>query len=316
MIVVGLGFGDEGKGLVTSWLCSKVKNPIVVRFNGGHQAGHTVVYNGKRHVFSNFGSGSLQDVPTYWSKYCTFDPVGALNELRVLNKNLSLFVDPDCPVVTPFDKIHNQAKERCNNHGSVGVGFGSTIERQEAYYKLHVRDFYYQEILFEKIKSIAEYYEQRDDSIECIKFIEDIFIIRNKIRLHNDLILNDYNPIFEGAQGIMLDQDYGIFPNVTRSNTTTKNALKMDRDNEIFYVTRSYQTRHGNGWMPNNGAFIKLINKMKKYVENINKDKIDLYYIKIIKTSKDIYNHEINFHSDTKKPINIIFIKANFGFRH
>ena len=55
-IVLGLNFGDEGKGLTTSFLCSKVENPIVVRFNGGHQAGHTVVIEGKRHVFSNMGA--------------------------------------------------------------------------------------------------------------------------------------------------------------------------------------------------------------------------------------------------------------------
>ena len=68
-IVIGLGFGDEGKGITTSYLCKKLEGTkIVVRFNGGHQAGHTVVFNGKRHIFSSWGSGTLQGIPTYWSE--------------------------------------------------------------------------------------------------------------------------------------------------------------------------------------------------------------------------------------------------------
>ncbi|HSY75885.1 MAG TPA: adenylosuccinate synthetase, partial [Bacteroidia bacterium] len=65
-IVVGLGYGDESKGSTTAFLCQQGSNPLVIRYCGGHQAGHTVIYSGKRHVFSNFGSGTLQGAPTYW----------------------------------------------------------------------------------------------------------------------------------------------------------------------------------------------------------------------------------------------------------
>lgn len=84
--VIGLGFGDEGKGITTDYLCSKTKNPLVVRFCGGSQVGHTVVHNGIRHVFSSFGSGTLRGVPTYWSHKCALDPIGMLNELDVLKE--------------------------------------------------------------------------------------------------------------------------------------------------------------------------------------------------------------------------------------
>ena len=70
-VIIGLGFGDEGKGLITDYFCSKLKNPLVIRFSGGHQVGHTVIYNDIRHMFSNFGSGTLRNIPTYWSKFCT-----------------------------------------------------------------------------------------------------------------------------------------------------------------------------------------------------------------------------------------------------
>ena len=83
--VVGLGFGDEGKGLVTDYLCSK--NPgstLVVRTSGGHQVGHTACRDGYKHMFANFGSGTLLCCPTYWDKRCTFEPTGFVKEHGIL----------------------------------------------------------------------------------------------------------------------------------------------------------------------------------------------------------------------------------------
>jgi len=89
--VIGLGFGDCGKGMVTSYLCSQTENPVVVRFSGGHQAGHTVYHkNGEGHICSNFGAGVLQGVPTFWSDKCTVDPIGIVNEMDALEQILSL----------------------------------------------------------------------------------------------------------------------------------------------------------------------------------------------------------------------------------
>jgi len=265
-IVIGLGFGDEGKGSVTSYLCSTVNNPIVVRFNGGHQAGHTVIRDGKRHVFSTYGSGTLQGAPTYWSKFCTFYPVAVCNERAVLEKVLApskvptIYVHPFAPVTTPFDVYKNQEKERVNRHGSVGVGFGETINRHESFYKLHVIDLFFPKVLRAKLENIATKYYQIDKNtahIEIEKFLEYCYECLKYISVSNEAdILIGRDLIFEGAQGILLDQDFGFFPNVTRSNTTSKNAISiidslgLDKDFlEIFYVTRSYQTRHGNGYM-------------------------------------------------------------------
>ncbi len=250
MIVLGLGYGDEGKGLTTSFLCSKVKNPIVVRFNGGNQAGHTVVYNGKRHVFSGFGSGSLQGVPTYWSSYCTFYPSSFLREYNLLD-NPKIYVNPLCPVTTPFDIDYNRTMEKYNKHGSVGMGFGATIKRQEDYYKLFVQDLFFEPVLIAKLNSIAKHYNATDVDEQIAIFLKAVKEVKNIITLADNSILNEYEPIFEGAQGILLDMDFGFFPNVTRSNTTTKNALSIYPSKEVYYVTRSYLTRHGNGYMPN-----------------------------------------------------------------
>jgi adenylosuccinate synthase len=250
MIVVGMGFGDEGKGLTTSFLCSKTKNPLVVRFNGGHQAGHTVVYNGKRHVFSGFGSGSLQGVPTYWSSFCTFYPTSFLREYNLLD-NPKIYVNPLCPVTTPFDIDYNRTMEKYNKHGSVGMGFGATIKRQEDYYKLFVQDLFFEPVLIAKLNAIAKHYNAEDINEQIARFLKAVNEVKNIIQIADDSIMNQYEPIFEGAQGILLDMDFGFFPNVTRSNTTTKNALSIYPSKEVYYITRSYLTRHGNGYMPN-----------------------------------------------------------------
>ncbi len=264
--VIGLGFGDEGKGLVTSWLCKNANNPLVVRTNGGHQAGHTVVKDGIRHVFSSFGSGTMQNVPTYWSQFCTFYPLAFTNERKEL-VNLGftpmVFVHEDCPVTTPFDVEANRLDA---SHGSVGVGFGKTLERCDTRYKLQIKDlFLYEEILRVKLYNIASFHygwEVHKEIIEIINyFLELVAEVKKQIIVVNDVPgmmgkICSYDLIFEGAQGVLLDMDYGFFPNVTRSNTTSKNSLDVIKNlghniPEFFYLTRSYLTRHGNGFMTN-----------------------------------------------------------------
>lgn len=278
-VVLGLGFGDEGKGLTTSYLVSQSnwspKKILVTRFQGGHQAGHTVVHEGRRHVFSSFGSGTLQGCDTYWTRHCTFYPIAFCNEHHALRwPNTEYLIDAMTPIVTPYDLLWNQALEKKQQHGSVGVGFGATLQRQEAFYKLHFIDLLHDMVLTHKLKAIARYY----NGIVLNSSIHDAFMravstIRQLVREkqivmishpeRHSTIFSRYNEIiFEGAQGILLDMDHGFFPNVTRSNTTSKNVgivlkdmqLPADRSTAIWYVTRSYQTRHGNGPMTNEGS--------------------------------------------------------------
>ncbi len=275
MIVIGAGFGDEGKGLTTSYLCSKCKNPLVVRFNGGHQAGHTVVKDGVRHVSSTYGAGALYNIPTYISEYCTFFPTAMLNELHKLQEDNCvsprLIVHPLCAVTTPFDLSYNQKLEDdrgTRRHGSVGVGFGATLQRQEDHFKLFVQDLEFPKIVWAKLKNIAEYYnwdfETAMDILDLDSFMDDVKYATESIDIMNYSEIRDeqrWDLVLEGAQGILLDQDHGFFPNVTRSNTTTKNAMdvwsKLSKGGfyltrpDIYYVTRTYQTRHGAGYMSN-----------------------------------------------------------------
>src|SRR5580692_10593922 len=111
--VIGANFGDEGKGAVTDYLCAQGAG-MVVRYNGGAQAGHTVVTpEGKRHVFHHFGSGTLASVPTFLSQFFVCNPLAAMyevNELLTLGVNPLLYAHPNCLVTTFADMIINQRK--------------------------------------------------------------------------------------------------------------------------------------------------------------------------------------------------------------
>ena len=281
-IVVGLNFGDEGKGLVTAWLAKR--GDLVVRFSGGHQAGHTVVKDGYRHVFSSIGAGTLNGADTYWSEYCTFYPKAFLNEYKSLRSYgfmPKFFIHPLAAVTTPFDVRYNQALEMNRNaHGSVGVGFGTTIERHTTTpLKLHAQDLLYKDMFLHKLQGIRDYYANKAVTENLGIYFKDLdtdAIMEEYVQMIDCLDGFTVSPlatikhyydhiIFEGSQGIMLDMDHGFFPNVTRANTTCKNAMQIIAENqlampEIYYVTRAYLTRHGNGFIPNVSENMQLIN--------------------------------------------------------
>lgn len=316
-IILGLFFGDEGKGKTTNSVCND--NSIVVRFSGGQQAGHTVIHKGIKHVFSSFGAGTLKGRPSFFTEDTTFYLPNILNEKRVLeNKGISpeLYIHPCANLTTPYDVAYNRAKEIVNNHGSCGIGVGATMKRNlETPYKVFALDILHEPILCEKFKAIKNYYrgllknESQEVSYEFEEqatIQEDLFKISLASKLPFDVChLSDIsrfnsNFVFEGSQGILLDMDHGIFPNVTYANTTSKNALKYcdPKDTEITYCSRVYLTRHGNGWMPNNGE-IELknteeeINVFNKYQGEFRKTKFDKALMEHALRIDNIYSNAI-----------------------
>jgi adenylosuccinate synthase len=248
--VIGLGFGDEGKGLVTNYLSLLNPYAAVVRYSGGQQAGHTVVKGEVRHIFSNFGSGTLNGAPTYWSEFCTVDPVGLYNELKVLQEKgiePKLYINKKCPVTTPMDKKVNRIQDEAN--GTCGVGVGTTKQREEDHYSLLFEDLFHPTILNIKLRLIQNYY-QDFCSLEAFHTYLDAIRNQTGIFIFDELPYID-SRIFEGSQGLLLDQDYGFFPHVTRSHVGTPNILDLGSSPECYAVTRAYQTRHGNGPITN-----------------------------------------------------------------
>lgn len=275
-IILGLGYGDEGKGITTDYLCRQSQAPLVIRFSGGHQAGHTVVTDsGFRHVFSSIGSGALQGAPTFWSRFCTFYPIAFHNELNhLLDHGIApkVFFDALAMVTTPYDVFYNRKTEKVNGHGSCGVGFGATIERNEGPCKLYVQDLFFPGVVRQKLKAINAYYEKKsgnDRLAQELKEEADIFldrvhdilphfeVVEEKTFFRKIAVQKHYDHlVFEGSQGLLLDMDHGFFPNVTRAHTSSRNAIQMIRENrlaqpEVFYITRAYQTRHGKGFLSN-----------------------------------------------------------------
>lgn len=280
-IVVDPMFGDGGKGITVDYLCSK-SNPystIVVRFSGGQQAGHNVVIDNTSHVHSNFASGALRGFNSYFSHHCTIYPVTIARERKVLLEkggSVDLSVHPLTMVTTPADVAYNRITERKNGHGSCGLGIGATMHRNlKTGYKLYAIDLLHPEFLAVKLDYIFQYYLNLCKDVHESGALCEIYNIERKafnealslidIRIKDYEHLMQYEEIiFEGSQGVLLDMDHGIFPNVTYANTTSKNALEICKDLgiddiELYYPTRCYQTRHGAGWMSNN-SHVELVN--------------------------------------------------------
>ena len=294
--VIGGGYGDEGKGLMVDYFTynsiSNASSPfpvIVVRSNGGAQAGHTVkTPGGSRHVFSHFSSGTFNGVPTYLGKRFVVNPILFAKEHKEFVKNFKVFpkiyVHPEAVVTTPYEMLINQSLAQSrgsNKHGSCGTGFGETLERERFGISLTVnmlqnlkmtdlsdifnnirRNFIPTRIDGNKTTKIFNDVVSNSELIES--YISNIYYFLNHVSVEGYFILSEQDLIFENAQGLLLDQNYGYFPFVTRSDTGLKNITEIltDRslslpwpeydkcfrhDLTVNYVTRAYTTRHGVG---------------------------------------------------------------------
>lgn len=271
-VVIGANFGDEGKGLVTDWLCATQGADVVVRFNGGAQAGHTVVTpEGQRHVFGHFGAGSFLGVPTFLSQFFICNPIMFFKELDMLHGagllTPLMFAHPECLVTTFADMIINQRKEDARGrkrHGSVGLGVHETMVRSRIpQLTITMADLWNHVPLEERLREICSkfstYRTGRDiDSMEkmdemitsfvygCAKFAEIVAPLG---------IAQCKDPVFEGAQGLLLDQNNkDQQPHVTHSSTGMDNVRVLCAqagvdDIDAYYVSRTYLTRHGAGPM-------------------------------------------------------------------
>jgi len=273
-IVLGAGFGDEGKGQCVHAISKP--NDLVIRFSGGHQCGHTVITSDRgKHVFSQFGSGTFNGAATYLSEYCTTYPVALLHEYNALNSlNISFspfFVHPLILITTPYDLAYNRAISMINKHGTCGVGFGATVQRNTDFYHLYAHDLQNQYVFETRMAMIAQYYDDKISGLNMSSQItfeeelktamegwnESIDFFRNFVRIATlqSIVRQFEDVVFEGSQGILLDQHAGFFPHVTRSNTTSANALEIIKavpelekaTLDTYYLSRCYHTRHGNG---------------------------------------------------------------------
>jgi len=280
-IVVGLAFGDEGKGTMVDYLARLYGANLVVRFSGGPQCGHNVVSpDGLHHKFSQLGSASfVSGVKTHLSREMMIEPFALTNEIVAFVNTTGdrsvidrLTIDPLCLVITPFHWFLNRQREEsrlANRHGSCGMGVGevrlmNTVRHLSMWdladpgktikILMRIKDYaiaeslrmedrsgYRRKIETEDVADLARGYKNFSNLIKCLHADELFSLLWESVT------------IFEGSQGVLLDEDYGFAPYNTWTKTTTELALRMldiNLPRTKIGVVRTYFTRHGPGPFP------------------------------------------------------------------
>ena len=272
-VVLGFNFGDEGKGMVVQNLCKQAlaenKRVLVVRFSGGPQAAHTVVHNGVSHICSTYGSGCLLGVPTLWlGVYTAIDPISFLEERETLRKK---GVDPEiwfsdgCKVITPYDVLHNQSDEKSLSDGTCGKGVWAAMSRRCDFKVRDLHDADHRSLYLSFVKDwYSKIPQNRGLEFRFKKASDEVSALSTNF---SGNIISQYDVvIYEGSQGLLLDPTHSPFqPHVTATNLF--NFPTVNEDVEIYMVTRTYLTRHGNGYEPKKCE--NFYDLSKKYESNI-----------------------------------------------
>jgi adenylosuccinate synthase len=273
--VIGTNFGDEGKGLMTDYFVNRFLKAghscVVIKHNGGSQAGHTVVTpDGTRHVFGHFGSGTLQGVPTYFDKDFIVNPmtfVKEYQELKKLGYTPECYIHPDCRIQMPVDIIINQTAEAFrgkNKHGSCGMGIWETVVRsQNPNLDLRVKMFdhsadYHTEFtkflhfVFNPEQYLIDRLADLDipvtDDVRELCVNENVwnnytfdlaFMLEHCTLVSEKEIVNNFDSaVFETGQGLLLDEDNEKYmPYLTPSKTGACNIMRFLRENLVGTAT-------------------------------------------------------------------------------
>jgi adenylosuccinate synthase len=288
IITVGLGFGDEGKGATVDFLARQLEADLVVRYCGGSQAGHNVqLPDGRRHTFSQFGAGTVanaSDPPrTYLGPNVIIDPLALVREARHLielgvhDPSRLLTIHPRCLVATPWHQTLNRLRDLSRGdakHGSCGQGIGEA----RSYWLKYGEDAVFAADLrhLDRLRHKLELQRQRT-LLELQNFIDridadalgefDLWEWNAEAvawdlheALSDGLVFDAAVPafrtaIFEGAQGVLLDEYRGFHPYTTWNTVTPHHAWELVHAMDIeavalLGITRAYTTRHGEGPLP------------------------------------------------------------------
>lgn len=321
LVVTGITLGDEGKAVVTEFYTKKLKAHTIIRHNGGCQAAHNIVRpDGTHHTFQQFGSGTFEGAETYLSEHMIVHPLRLLDEaLALQNKGIDapldlLSIDSRALIITPYHQALNQLKEKARGsgrHGSTGLGIGETrsfaIDHPDAAIRAGDLQFgshgefgvklrYTADLLLEKARELDSSAEINDELFD--QYVDDYMSAGELLRIvpwdyfYDKVIKRPGNIIFEGAQGVLLDELYGFHPYNTWTDTTPRNALKMLA--EVNYpedeitsigVLRTYMTRHGAGPLPTEDTALNYVlsdqhNKDSEWTGPMRYGKLDLVLLK------------------------------------
>ena len=276
VVVIGTQWGDEGKGKVVDWLTEHAQG--VVRFQGGHNAGHTLVIGGRKTVLRLIPSGILRPgVSVYIGNGVVLSPSALLQEIAELERagvtiRPRLKISPACPLVLPYHVALDQAREGAMGDakiGTTGRGIGPAYEDKVARRAIRLQDLFYPDRFAAKLKPLLEFhnfvltqYFRRDPvpyaqtldatlalATEMAPMVADVAALLQDARARGQSLL------FEGAQGALLDIDHGTYPYVTSSNCLAGTAAAGAGVGPQFLdyvlgIVKAYTTRVGTGPFP------------------------------------------------------------------
>ncbi|HEX5056358.1 MAG TPA: adenylosuccinate synthase [Gammaproteobacteria bacterium] len=276
VVVLGTQWGDEGKGKIVDVLTDRAT--VVVRFQGGHNAGHTLVIDGQKTVLHLIPSGILrQNVECLIGNGVVISPQALQEEIGMLEKKgvparERLRVSEACPLILPYHMAIDLARERARGKAAIGTtgrGIGPAYEDKVARRALRIGDLLHRERFAAKLGEVLDYHNFmlknffKADTFDFQKLLDESMQFAEQVKpLIDDIAarLHRYRSqgrsiLFEGAQGTLLDIDHGTYPFVTSSNTTAGGAatgsgagpLHLDY---ILGITKAYTTRVGAGPFP------------------------------------------------------------------
>jgi adenylosuccinate synthase len=276
VVVVGTQWGDEGKGKIVDLLTDKAA--AVVRFQGGHNAGHTLVIGGKKTVLHLIPSGILRNgVNCLIGNGVVVSLEALISEAEELTKNgvpvfERLKVSPGCPLILPSHVALDIAREKARGAAAIGTtgrGIGPAYEDKVSRRALRVSDLFVREKFAAKLGEVLDFHNFllrnyfRAETVDFARTLDEAMksaeliapIIADVTQLLQDLMLADRSVLFEGAQGAFLDIDHGTYPFVTSSNTVAAAASTGTgvgpRDlHFILGIVKAYTTRVGAGPFP------------------------------------------------------------------
>ncbi|SFM30289.1 adenylosuccinate synthase [Halopseudomonas yangmingensis] len=276
VVILGTQWGDEGKGKIVDLLTDQVS--AVVRYQGGHNAGHTLVIDGEKTVLHLIPSGILREgVMCYIGNGVVLSPEALLKELKQLEARgvpvrERLRISPACPLILPYHVALDQAREKARGEakiGTTGRGIGPAYEDKVARRGLRVADLFHRERFAAKLGEVLDYHNfalqhyYKVDPIDFQKTLDEAMEFADWLRplmtdvtarLH-ELRREGANIMFEGAQGSLLDIDHGTYPFVTSSNTTAGGTATGSGFGPLYLdyvlgITKAYTTRVGSGPFP------------------------------------------------------------------
>ena len=275
LVVIGAQWGDEGKGKIIDILTEKAD--LVVRFQGGHNAGHTLVIDGEKTVLHLIPSGIFNDAKCLIGNGVVLHLPTIIKEIEYLESKgidvqSKLMISSQCPLILPSHIAIDEAREKSlgkNAIGTTGRGIGPVYEDKVARRAVHVMDLFEEDLFRSKLTSLMTYHNflleklYESEGTDLDGTYKDWMNHFNKIKnlivdsseIVNNLKSQGSNILFEGAQGSMLDIDQGTYPFVTSSNTLSGAASlgsgsgPLDIDG-VLGITKAYATRVGSGPFP------------------------------------------------------------------